>query len=589
VGPALSAAASEVTTNLPVSEFGAVLSDSGNHRVYVTGGPRASQLVVLDQYGVVQQQVALGGASGMALSGDGSTLYVGLTKSGGTGIAAVDTGTLAVERTFAPPAGSGICPTYLATGGDRVYFTYGCDGGGLGSLDPASGVMTLGLGADTAGARPVAAGGGKLVTATNDGVDLYDISGASPALITSGTPCLAPNSLAFSGGRILASCQSPSEGLALSATDLSVTGEFGSNNQPPVGIAGSADGSTVAVVTTTNYAPTVWVSSASGTALRNFPLAAGETIDNQGVALSGNGSTAYAISHLSHAYRLHVFTAEAQTPNLTLSGPAKVEPGKIVALTGAFGGGAGKQLAVSRTDLGGKHSLAAVTTGAGGAFTVTDKPTTGGDNVYAVSFAGDNTWGPASASSTVVVNRRAAAVHLTTDHALYPYYAAAKVTIRVAGTSGTVCLANTTGQSTCTNTDRYGIARLSFHPMTRNTVLTASFAGNSTFAPASAKVRVYTSAQVQETIKVAKGVRLGVLVQPYRPGATVRFTEQALVHGSWRTVGTRTAKLDGNSRATGTTIGKIVKNRPYRIRASFVADGTNAAANGAWKTFKITG
>lgn len=593
VVPALSASAAEVTTDLPVTEFGAVFVDDVNHHVYVSGGPVGGKVAVLDQHGGLQQRLDLDAAAGMTLSPDGSTLYVALAKSYG-GIAAIDPATLAVTKTFAPPAGNSACPTNLAAAGGRVYFTYGCaDGhGGLGVLDPSSGVMTFGLGAETPQASPLAAAGGKLVTTSDGGIDLYDVSGATPALATSATPCTAPHTLAFSGGRVLAACQSPAYGLALSATDLSVTGTYGSNGQPPVGIAGSADGSTVAVVTTTNYAPTVWVSSAAGAALRNFPLPAGETIDYGGVALGGDGSTAYAISHLSHAHKLHVFAAAAQTPALTLTGPAKADPGKTITLTGTFGGGAGKQLAVSRTDLTGKHALAAVTTGAGGGFSVTDRPVAGGDNVYTVSFAGDGTWGSATAAATVVVTRRPTTVSLTTDHLSYPYYAAAEVTIRVAGTSGTVCLADTTGQSTCTTTDRFGVARVSFHPMVHNTVLTASFAGNATFAPSSARVRVWTSAQVQESLNGSRfarqsDVRLAVLVQPYRPGATIRLTEQALVHGRWRSAGSRTVRLDGNSRVTAGVIGTIVRNRPYRIRASFVADATNAAADGAWKNFKV--
>ncbi|GAA2630176.1 TolB-like translocation protein [Paractinoplanes durhamensis] len=579
VVPALSASASETTTSLPVTEFGSVLADSANHHVYVTGGPRTSNLAVLDEYGVLQQQVALGGASGMALSPDHETLYVALAKSGAGGIAAIDTATLAVEQTFS----SVVCPSYLAAGSEKVYFTYGCDGGGLGSLDPATGAMTLGLGAATPDARPVSAAGGKLVTTTSTGIDLYDITGATPTLLTSAAPCTGASTATFNGGRILATCLSPGAAFALSAVDLSVTGTFGSNDQPAVGVAGSADGSTVAVATTTNYAPTVWVSAADGTALRNHPLPAGETIDYQGVALNGDGSTAYAVSHLSHAYRLHVFTSEAKTPTLTLTGPATADPGRPVTLTGTFGGGAGKQLAVTRTDLTGAHQLAVVTTGDGGAFTVTDQPAGGGDNIYAVSFAGDGTWGPAQATATVAVARKASGVWVETDRSHYAYGATAKVTIWVGHTTGQVCLASNLGLSTCTPTDKAGVAHLTYQ-MLQNTVLTASFAGNATYAPASMKLRVTTSAQVQEAIK---GTRLAVFVQPYRPGATVRFTEQTLVHGKWRTVTTWTAKLDGNSRAVGVATGKIVRNQPYRIRASFIADAKNAAADGVWKTFKI--
>ncbi|GIF20873.1 uncharacterized protein YfaS (alpha-2-macroglobulin family) [Actinoplanes tereljensis] len=181
----------------------------------------------------------------------------------------------------------------------------------------------------------------------------------------------------------------------------------------------------------------------------------------------------------------------------------------------------------------------------------------------------------------MVVSRKSTAVRLDLDRKNYAYGDTARATIRVEHTSGTVCLAGNLGQSTCTETNRAGVAHLTYDPMEQNTIFTASFAGNGTYAPASTRVSVTTSAQLQESLR---GRTFTVVVQPYRPGAKVQFTTQALVRGKWNTVATRTVRLDGNSQAGTTVTGPAGTNR---IRASFIADSTNTAADGAWLSFTV--
>jgi DNA-binding beta-propeller fold protein YncE len=74
----------------------------------------------------------------MALTDDGSTLYVALESS--ATIAAVDTSTLAVQ-TY--PLGAGNCPVSLAVTQDVVWFAHTCDSfsGAIGALDPATGAI----------------------------------------------------------------------------------------------------------------------------------------------------------------------------------------------------------------------------------------------------------------------------------------------------------------------------------------------------------------------------------------------------------------------------------------------------------------
>jgi hypothetical protein len=114
-----------------------VVDQAGGH-VFVSGGQGASELAVTNLDGALLQTIPdLPGAEGMALSVDGSTLYVAV--AGAHAVAAVDTGSLEVQRFTTGTA----CPRQVAVVGQDVYFTESCDRENfhLMRLVPASGAV----------------------------------------------------------------------------------------------------------------------------------------------------------------------------------------------------------------------------------------------------------------------------------------------------------------------------------------------------------------------------------------------------------------------------------------------------------------
>ncbi len=132
---------------LPLPAFGELLVDNAHQVLYVSGGRTANSVLVLGFDGRVRATVDHEyGATGMALSADGKTLYV--AEAAGDAVSAVDTGTLTERARYAAPV-PGTCPTSLARTGDRVWVGYGCGtswDGGIAELDTAAAQPQLVLG-----------------------------------------------------------------------------------------------------------------------------------------------------------------------------------------------------------------------------------------------------------------------------------------------------------------------------------------------------------------------------------------------------------------------------------------------------------
>lgn len=135
VTPAASATGSDP---LPLPDYGAMVVDQAHKRVFVSGGPSANGVVVLDFSGRVVKTVGgQYGATGLVLSEDGRVLYAAL--AGGDAISVIDTATLVETKRIA--TGAQTCPTHLARTGALIWFGYGCDEtwhGRIGRLDPAA-------------------------------------------------------------------------------------------------------------------------------------------------------------------------------------------------------------------------------------------------------------------------------------------------------------------------------------------------------------------------------------------------------------------------------------------------------------------
>jgi DNA-binding beta-propeller fold protein YncE len=160
------------------------------------------------------------GATGMALTPDGSSLWVAAAT--GDALVRVDTSSLAVVQTVALPAGT--CPGDVAVVGTRVVYGYSCNRyggagsyGGLGVVDATTGVVLANV---TTGPfyQPVvvAASGGQVYAAdaalSPSSLCLYDVSGTPLQLIAQRTSvCENLQDLAASpdGASVVTACGWP--------------------------------------------------------------------------------------------------------------------------------------------------------------------------------------------------------------------------------------------------------------------------------------------------------------------------------------------------------------------------------------------
>ncbi|HUQ56165.1 hypothetical protein [Lentzea sp.] len=119
------------TVALALASFSDIVVDPTLGHVFVSS-KIDNAVAVTDLSGnAVTKLSNLPGATGLALSPDGGTVYVALSQFGA--IAALDTLTL-TERTRYPVGE--VCPSDLAITDNRLYFSYGCDtwGGGIGRV-----------------------------------------------------------------------------------------------------------------------------------------------------------------------------------------------------------------------------------------------------------------------------------------------------------------------------------------------------------------------------------------------------------------------------------------------------------------------
>ncbi|MFD5828546.1 YncE family protein [Lentzea sp. NPDC060358] len=162
------------TVALSVKSFSDIAVDPTLGHVFVSS-KLDNAVAVTDLSGnAVAKLSNLPGATGLALSPDGRTVFVALSQFGA--IAAVDTLTL-TERTRYPVGE--VCPSDLAVTGTRLYFSYGCTtwGGGIGRV-----------GLDGTGARTGLATG-------HYSPHQLATSPARPGLLATGQPGLSPSEL----------------------------------------------------------------------------------------------------------------------------------------------------------------------------------------------------------------------------------------------------------------------------------------------------------------------------------------------------------------------------------------------------------
>ncbi|WP_405727414.1 hypothetical protein OG607_24635 [Streptomyces sp. NBC_01537] len=164
--------------------FADMVVDAAHGHVFISGGSGSDSLLVTDLDGnTVATIPSEPGATSLALSGDGGTLYAALTD--GDAISVIDTGTL--KETARDDTGSGTHPASLAVAGGRVWFGYGTAGAGaIGSLDVSgAGPDAVALDQDPAGTwagapllatRPGQIGSSGVLVAGVQGADAADFA-----------------------------------------------------------------------------------------------------------------------------------------------------------------------------------------------------------------------------------------------------------------------------------------------------------------------------------------------------------------------------------------------------------------------------
>ncbi|WP_339130559.1 hypothetical protein WJM95_16920 [Streptomyces sp. f51] len=140
VGPGAVDAHAGSGTPLPIAHFSHLVVDARHGHLFISGGAGTDGIVVTDLDGA--NPTTIGGepgATGLALSGDGSALYAALP--GQDAIAAISTESLTESARYG--TGADTHPDSLAVAGGTLWFGYGSAGaGGIGSLS-ADGTVTL--------------------------------------------------------------------------------------------------------------------------------------------------------------------------------------------------------------------------------------------------------------------------------------------------------------------------------------------------------------------------------------------------------------------------------------------------------------
>ena len=131
---------------VPNYRFGDVLVDEARSRIYITGGTGTSDLVITDLDGGNVRTIAnvAPGAAGMALSPDGTKLYIAASDQDWLRI--VDTTTYALSGQFAGKTdGTMSCPRDVAFAAGQLWVSWGCDNApaGIGRVDLQTGAFQL--------------------------------------------------------------------------------------------------------------------------------------------------------------------------------------------------------------------------------------------------------------------------------------------------------------------------------------------------------------------------------------------------------------------------------------------------------------
>ncbi|CAM5629404.1 Ig-like domain repeat protein [Streptomyces aurantiogriseus] len=623
VAAAGTAAAAPATVTSPVG----LVVDHALQRVFV-GDQANGRILAADYTGkLVGLNVGFGDVSDLAVSDDGATVYAALPAT--HEIVALDATTLQVKTRYAVATNAG--PRHLAFSAGKVWFTYGDQwDGDLGSVDPsvdpASGTdpvtlaqfptegTSVGLWGqallDTDPLRPGVLAIGQTGGGSTDSMAVVDVSSGAPQLTAWHFSDYTLNTGIRDIDLVAGSNQVLVNG---TDRDAYADGKFSKAGAYPAGQAADVGRSgLIAQITGTKVA--VYRPNAAQP-VRTFSTGTQPAAD---VTWAPDSSRIFALVQDGNGYTVKPLTQPAlNVPTLTVNAPASAPRAKKLTVTGKISATvplpAGVKLTVTRTDLespSGK-ALPAVTAKADGTYSFTDVPPAGGTVTYKVTYAGDATHTGASASDKVAVSRAAVSLTLNNNGKIYNHGTDVKFTARLGTT-----YKNRTVQIW---SDPFGgdapnrlikTAKVDAHgnigawvDMTRDTTVTAVFAGDAGYAPKTVKVTAYARVKVSMAVsKHYKTAKIGstsyqwfhrntdpllTSTMSYYPGRQQRFDLQVSYRGSWVPADPLWVGMATNGKSLVTLEAPGESGWKVRVRSAYIngssGDSVNSTTYGAWK------
>jgi Carboxypeptidase regulatory-like domain len=641
--PAVGALAASGGTLLPISGFEQMVADTPASHLFFSEGGNGG-IAVTDLSGsLVTTIVNTTGATGMALSSDGSTLYAALDGSGE--VVAISTTSLEVTATYSLPAGDQ--PEYVAVQSGLVWISYN-DGtaGAIGEVDPSasSPAFTAETSMGTWYSAPRLAADpsddGVLVAGQpNDSAGEVATFNTATSPVTTLAPAAAPSDCGFvnsmavtAGGADVVIACSGDAAEVYSTTNLSADGSYLADGGPDetgtnaVAIDAAGDVAvgtgTIGGTGTDLSGPDLYTYAAGSTTAANAltlnSVYSSSVLTDDGVAWVG--SAVYAVVFYNAGvgtnpsqYYLQVIDQPLVTQtSLTLSAPSSVYLGKSVAITGtlSLSTGAppvGTAVTITRTEQGSTAShIFTVTTSASGSFSLTDVPPGPGTFTYTASYAGTQGIAAASAARTVTVKKLVPSLSLSTAHTTYSYKPTVKVTAHLGPTytlrTVAIYARDLSGTKTVlirrARVDSKGYLTVSYRAP-HNTTFTAVFAGDARYAERSVSRTIDVHAAVSQHVTGEYGSehRSGHLyylfrenktlyskltVQPNQRGQCVEFELQVYYDGVWSGANTGCGRLSKSS----TILLKLSLRGggiglPYRLRGEFLPARSDHANLGA--------
>ncbi|MER6788516.1 Ig-like domain repeat protein [Streptomyces sp. NPDC000658] len=618
---------------LPVESVGDIVVDGVHQRVYVSD-PSSGKIVVTDYTGAVKATLTgLSGVTGLALSADSGQVYAAVKNS--SRIVSVETATYTETASY--PLGA--APGDLEVVDGRIWFGYGSDFGSL-DLSGAEPVVHLAQRGDITffggqtllGADP--ADPGVLVAGAGGALAVYDVTADGAVLRAKGDMDTAVKQLDLTpdGKQVLTSWGSPDSGYgigAYSTADLTAQTGYPIDAYPNA-VRVAPDGS-VAGGSFSWYEPDVHIMRpgvAKPVREYDFPntgnSSGADTLVDGALAWAPDSSRVFAVSvNTGGAFTLRALTDPTkELPALKVTAPVKAERAKKLTVTGKLTSAtplpAGTALKVTRTDLespGGKV-LAPVTTKADGSFAFTDVPPAGGKVTYRVFFAGDAGHAAAVGSDVVAVSRKATALSITNNGKVYAYGKDVTFTAHLGATykNRTVAIyvdpaGSDKPKKLVKNARVNSQGNLSVVvDMTRDTTVTAAFAGDARSADKTAKSTAAAYAKVTTAVsRHYKTGRIGstsyfyfhkntaplfTTTMNYYGGRQQRLQIQVYYEGSWYDTESEYFPVGANGKSAVTLPAPGEAGIRARVRSSYIdrssGDSVNATTHGAWKYITFT-